>query len=321
MLKDNDKVITMTQDEVFKSVLQDKNCEDYLVDIISGITRIKKRYVKDNLVFKNTELAKDEVVEKGKITDLLVELRDNIINLEMNKKYYDGLFDKNDRYLDKLKDGLVMKGEKYGIQRKVIQINFDNFEIFDDRIIIKFKMMDKEKGLIRSDYLLSTDVEIYHVNLKRVKYMYYNKCNLSKLQKEFLIMTLDSLKELTKVTKGYKEMEEVTKKISKLTREEEMQGIYIKEEQEEFIRQKIRQYAASKGYEQGMLKGKEEGIKEGIKEGKKQGIKEGKKQGIKEGSKEKEYELIKKMLDVNIDIKLIQEITGLSSIEIEKLRQ
>ena len=308
MLKDNDKVITMTQDEVFKSVLQDKNCEDYLVDIISGITRIKKRYVKDNLVFKNTELAKDEVVEKGKITDLLVELRDNIINLEMNKKYYDGLFDKNDRYLDKLKDGLVMKGEKYGIQRKVIQINFDNFEIFDDRIIIKFKMMDKEKGLIRSDYLLSTDVEIYHVNLKRVKYMYYNKCNLSKLQKEFLIMTLDSLKELTKVTKGYKEMEEVTKKISKLTREEEMQGIYIKEEQEEFIRQKIRQYAASKGYEQGMLKGKEEGIKEGIKEGKKQGIKEGKKQGIKEGSKEKEYELI-------------QEITGLSSIEIEKLRQ
>lgn len=309
MLKDNDKVITMTQDAVFKSVLQDKNCEDYLVDIISGITRLKRRYVKDNLVFKNSELAKDEVVEKGKITDLLVELRDNIINLEMNKKYYDGLFDKNDRYLDKLKDGLVMKGEKYGIQRKVIQINFDNFEIFDDRIIIKFKMMDKEKGLIRSDYLLSTDVEIYHVNLKRVKYMYYNKCNLSKLQKEFLIMTLDSLKELTKVTKGYKEMEEVTKKISKLTREEEMQGIYIKEEQEEFIRQKIRQYAASKGYEQGMLKGKEEGKKQGIKE------------GIKEGSKEKEYELIKKMLDVNIDIKLIQEITGLSSIEIEKLRQ
>ena len=103
MIKNNDKVVTMTSDTVFKSVLQDRDCEDYLVDLISGITKIKREFIKQNLVFKNSELSKEELEEKGKVTDLLIELRDNIINLEMNKKYYDGLFDKNGRYVDKVK--------------------------------------------------------------------------------------------------------------------------------------------------------------------------------------------------------------------------
>ena len=305
MIKNEDRVITMASDTVFKSVLQDRSCEDYLVDIISGITKIKKEYIKNNLVFKNTELIKDEMVEKGKVTDLLIELKDNIINLEMNKKYYDGLFDKNDRYIDKIKSGIVMKGEKYGKQKKVMQINFDNFELFDERIIIKFKMMDVEKGLIRSDYLLNTDVEIYHVNLKKVSEMYYNKCNLSKFEKELLIMTLDSMEELTKVTRGDKEMEPVAKKISKLTKEEEMQGIYIKEEQEEFIRQKIREYAAAKGYEEGIEKG----------------IEKGRKEGTLNGALKKQKELVEKMLSEKLDLLLIQKITGLSIDELKKLKK
>lgn len=34
MLLEKNKVITMMSDVVFKSVLQDRSCEDYLVDII-----------------------------------------------------------------------------------------------------------------------------------------------------------------------------------------------------------------------------------------------------------------------------------------------
>ena len=44
----------MIYDEVFKSVLQDKESEGYLTDIISNITGIKKSYMKGNIVFKNT---------------------------------------------------------------------------------------------------------------------------------------------------------------------------------------------------------------------------------------------------------------------------
>ena len=131
--------------------------------------------------------------------------------------------------------------------------------------------------------------------------MYYNKCNLSKFEKELLIMTLDSMEELTKVTRGYNEMEPVAKKISKLTKEEEMQGIYIKEEQEEFIRQKIREYAAAKGYEEGIEKGRKE--------------------GTLNGALKKQKELVEKMLSEKLDLLLIKKITGLSIDELKKLKK
>lgn len=263
MIIEEEKIIPMTFDVVFKSVLQDKDSEEYLIDIISGITKIKKEYIKGKIVFKNNELVKDEVIEKGKTTDLIIELKDNIINLEMNKSYYDGLFDKNDRYIDKLKNGIVSMGEKYTKQKKIIQINFDNFEVFDERIVIRFRMMDTERGLIRSDYVYNSDVEIYHINLKRIRKKYYNKNELNKFEKELLIMTLDNEKELTEITKGCKEMEKVAKKISKISKEEELQGIYDIEEQEAFIRNRIRMHAARKGYDAGLEKGIEEGMKKG----------------------------------------------------------
>ena len=305
MLLNKDKIITMMSDEVFKSVLQDRSCEDYLVDIIEGITKINKDYIKRNLVFKNSELTKEEIEEKGKITDLLIELQGNIINLEMNKYYYDGLFNKNDRYVTKLKEGMINKKEKFAKEKKVIQINFNNFDMFDERVIIKFKMMDPERHLIRSEYMKVTDTEIYYINLKRVRQKYYNKDKLTKLEKELLIMTTDNKEELRKISKGCREMESVAKKISKLSKEEEMQGIYLKEEQEAFIRDQIRAYAMTDGYNDGM----EKGLKEGHKEGKHEGIIESKK------------EIAINMLNKNMDIKTISDVTGLSENEITNLKQ
>ena len=130
MLLNKDKVITMMSDAVFKSVLQDRSCEDYLVDIIGGITKINKDYIKRNLVFKNSELTKEEIEEKGKITDLLIELQDNIINLEMNNLYYDGLFEKNDIYQHSIINQTAKVGDSYTSIKRVIQINIDNFSKF-----------------------------------------------------------------------------------------------------------------------------------------------------------------------------------------------
>ena len=153
-----------------------------------------------------------------------------------------------------------------------------------------------------------TDTEIYYINLKRVRQKYYNKEELTKLEKELLIMTTDNKEELRKISRGCREMESVAKKISKLSKEEEMQGIYLKEEQEAFIRDQIRAYAMADGHAEGKAEGKKEGIKEGIKEGKNQGIIESKK------------EIAVNMLNKKMDIKTISDITGLSIDEIEKLK-
>lgn len=311
-------------DAVFKSVLQDKLSEGYLVDIISNITKIPKEKIKGNIKFRNSELSKNKVKEKGKVADLIIELQDKIINLEMNKSYYDGLFEKNDRYVNKIVDGNTRIGESYNGRRKVIQINFDNFEIFDERIVIKFRMMDDERGLIRSNYVYNTDVEIYHVNLKRIKEMYYNGTKLNTFERELLLMTLDNKEELKMVAKGNKNMEQVEKKISSLSEEEQMQGIYIKEEQDAWVKDMIMGYAARKGYDEGMEKGLKQGLKQGLEQGLeqglKQGINEGVEQGMEKGALNGKKQVAINMIKNNMDDNLILKLTGLSKEDIKNLK-
>lgn len=50
------KVIPMTYDYVFKSVLSEN--KEYLARILSNILNIDKDYILDNLVYKNTEHTK-----------------------------------------------------------------------------------------------------------------------------------------------------------------------------------------------------------------------------------------------------------------------
>lgn len=66
------KVIPMTYDYVFKSVLSEN--KEYLARILSNILNIDKEYILDNLVYKNTEHTKLSKKDKRKISDLIVEV-------------------------------------------------------------------------------------------------------------------------------------------------------------------------------------------------------------------------------------------------------
>ena len=321
--KENEKVIPMTFDPVFKTVLTSN--KDYLVDIISGITKLDKNYVKENIVFKNQELAKANIKERGKITDLIVDIKRNIINLEMNNNYYKALIEKNDNYMNKILleeiDNDMME-KNYDFKR-IIQINFDNYEVFDEREIIKFEMIDKERGIVRNKHLGIKDKEIYHINLKRIKEKYYNKGRLNKLEKELLLMVLESIKELEEVSKGSDTMEKVRKKISSLSMEEQLKGIYIKEEQDAWLAERRLEEAKADAIKEGLKEGLEQGHKEGLEEGRKegiqQGIEQGREEGINEGIKTTNINNSKKMLENNIDKEIISKVTGLNINEINNL--
>lgn len=66
------KVIPMTYDYVFKSVLSEN--KEYLARILSNILNIDKEYILDNLVYKNTEHTKLSKKDKRKISDLIAEV-------------------------------------------------------------------------------------------------------------------------------------------------------------------------------------------------------------------------------------------------------
>ena len=82
----------------------------------------------------------------------------------------------------------------------------------------------------RCDYIESDDPIIYHVNLSKIKDTYYNKDKLNTFERELALIILDDKKELNEVSEGDDVINKVNEKICKLSDDEILQGIYIKEE-------------------------------------------------------------------------------------------
>ena len=293
----NYKIIPMTNDRVFKSVLSSIEARDYLIDIISGITGLPKANLKKDMTFVDSEHRISSKNESKKISDLVVEVKDNVINLEMNNTYYKKLVDRNFEYIAKLKSNLI--GESYNKIRKVIQINFDNFNRYnDDRVVIKFEMRD-EKGIKEG-----VSLESYHVILPNVKEKYYNENNKDDLIGKLVIFVAERDEELQKLIDKHIELRPVGKKLVEISREEEARGIYDLEEHERRVRNSLIEDALEDGWNRGKKEGKEEGRIE----------------GIKEGIKENKLSVAKKLSEEGISLDIIKKVTNLSDDDIKALK-
>ncbi len=325
------EIIPAVYDPVFKALLTSEECRDYLADLINIVTKIPKEVIKDNVIIRNSEHMNRKAREKKKTSDLIVDVLNNRINLEMNKDYYEGLFSKNNAYQQKIAAEQFISGEDYIEEKKIIQINFDMFTKFDERVIIKFKIMDEERKLVENE-----NYEKYHVNLDKVKRIYYNeKKELTKEEKALLLLTMKDIKEIEKIVEGDDTMEKAKEKLVDLSEDEELVGMYDREIVERKVRNtmiksavnsavksakiKAEKKGLQKGLQKGIQKGIQKGLKEGIQQGLKEGIEQGVQQGLKEGEHQAKREMIKNMINNNIDLQTISLVSGLSEQQIEKL--
>ena len=278
-----DKVIPATFDPVFKALLTSEECREYLADLIHIVTKIPKKDIINNIVIKNSEHMNNNANEKRKISDLIVDVLNNRINLEMNKEYCKGLFSKNNAYQHKIASEQFLSGESYLEEKKIIQINFDMFTKFDERKIIKFMIMDTERHIIEDP-----NYEKYHVNLDLINKLYYNKNELSKEDRELLLLTMEDVRDIEKIVEDDDTMKKAKEKLVDLSEDTELVGMYDKE----IVDRKVNNTK--------LISAKNEGIKEGIDKTKK--------------------EMVINMLKENIDIKTISKVTGMSEKEILKLK-
>ena len=299
-LEKEGEVIPASFDEVFKEVM--RSCPNYLADLLNQILGLDKEMILENMIIQNTEHRISHLTEKRKRSDFLVEVQDHFINLEMNMEYYKGLYEKNEAYMRRLGSEMIGINEPYS-EKKIIQINFDCFEPFDERVIVKFQIMDVERHIVETE-----SYEKYHINLEKVKEKYYNineRKNLTKLERELLILVLDKKEEIKEISKGEKELMEVGKKIEDLSFDINMIGLYDEEEERRKVEAMKRKYHISQGLEQGLEKGIEQGLEK----------------GIEQGRKKSSLEIAKRMLQNKIDIKVIAECTGLSVNKLQTLRE
>ena len=117
--------------------------------------------------------------------------------------------------------------------------------------------------------------------------MYYNRVELSKLEKEILLLSEENIKTLEEISKGESYMEEAKDKLVHLTEDSQFIGLYDGEKMKEWENNSRLEYA--------------------------------KKQGREAGLKEEKIRIAKKLKDMGMDIKDISDATGLSIEEIQRL--
>ena len=275
-LRRKGEIVPATYDCIFKAIM--KKCPKYRADLTSRLTGIPKNLILNTYQEKNTEYVVDNALEKGKVSDVLFGLEGYIINYEFNNRNWDGLIERNDAYLGKVKNDVMSKVKSYASIPKIIQININNFYCFLSRDnLLEFKSRDKY-GIIESDKWGKL-----YINLKLIREKYKRGLNLSKLEKELLILTLTNVEEINRLAKGDEELMEVAKELKNLSYDIDTIGLYDEEEERKRI-------------ENTKLINAEE-----------------------KGAKEREKSIAKNLLKIGVPIKDIVKATGLSKKQVTML--
>ena len=279
----NNFVYEGTLDSVFKSIMG--GCLLYLGDLISKLTGLDKAFIIKNFKEQNVEYKIANALERKKVSDFIFKLPGYIINLECNRGYWDGLIERNDAYFCKIKGELLSKGEEYSKKIKVIQINFDIFDNFEECLgkenISKFYMKNDE------NIIETKTSEKIHIDMMKSYNKYLNGEELTKLDKELVILMLDDYLEIKKIAEGDDELMEVSKRLYELTDNIDNIGLYDPD------KRRKEEEALKIEYHSNIAR--------------------------EEGAKEKEKSIAKNLLNIGIPIKDIMRATGMNKKDIKLL--
>ena len=152
-------------------------------------------------------------------------------------------------------------------------------------------MMEEELKLAYED-----NKEIYVVDLEKIKNKCYNRLEMNEFEKALSLLVSRNKEEAKDLSRGNDMLEEVFNNMEELNMNEVFLGMYDEEEENKKMMNSMK------------LEGLEEGIEQGIE------------QGLKTGEKNKAIKIAKNMINKNIDINVISEVTGLSIEELENLK-
>ena len=268
------EVIPGTFDAVFKAVLTEE--KEVLAEIIELVIGIPKEEVIKNGVIINSEYVRENIIETDKKSDLLISIGNNVINLEMDRRYYSGSNKKNNKYIHKIVNHYNPKN--------TVQICFTSYKEGEElkggkKSIRKYMFQDSDGNV--EDYGL----EKYKIDLEYIENKYYNNDELTRREKIFLMFKESNREKLKEISKGDKIMDKIYKRLDKLSEDEALSLLYDEKEREEEKKQAEIEYA------------EEHGLNKGIKQ------------------------TAKNMLERNMNIDVVAEITGLSLEEVIKLKE
>ena len=279
-LKEKGEVLPASNDYIYKCIMTD--CLLFRADMTYRITGISKDLILKTYYEKNSEHTVSNAIEKGKRSDILFGVEGYVINYELNNKYSLALIRRNDNYLDKVKIDISNHMYTYERVPNAIQINLNNFNHLNKKNVIEvFKSRD-ENGVVEN-----VNWEKYHISFLQAYKKYKKGLELTKLEKELLILRLRKIEELERLAEGDEDLMEVVNKLKELSLNIDTIGLYDEAEEREKMMNSLRA--------------------------------EGEKEGIEKGAKEREKSIAKNLLKDGLPIPKVCEYTGLSKKQITML--
>ena len=297
--------LVFINDKVVKKILNSerRECREYLVRIISGVTGIDYKLLKDNIELITPEISGNANIINSTV-DSIFKSKKEYFNIEINYNNSQIVEIKNNVYLYNLILRQVKRKEDYNKVNPVIQININNYDKFKEGDFIYKSEMIETKYQKRRDKMIT----IYDINLEFLSSIDYNeikKGNRYNLAKLLYIFICNNEGILDYIYNGDEIMLEIKDEFKSTIKELDEMLYYDPEELKRMIAEEEYRDAIEEGREEGIKEGREEGIKEGIKEGK----------------LETQKEIVKNMIDNNLSDDLIMKSLNITFAELQKLKQ
>ena len=275
---------TCKNDRAFKEVFLNPNNSDLLKVLLEFILKIKI----DKLEIKKTELLSGNVNIKDKRLDVIVHTGNKKIEIEINSQYEKYLNPRNMAYICNTYQSHTLV--EYNQQTDIIQVNLTWGLGKNNEEMKIYKIMNEKGELYVKNFI------IYEINMDYYDKIWYSKNEEEIKKNQYMIMLDLDKKELKNMPKD-KIVDKYITNVTIVNDDPEFQK-YMSEEED---KKKIQNSLLSEAKEEGIEQGYTSGINDGI-------------------SKEK-VSIAKNMLNKNMSMEDISDITGLSIEEINKLRK
>ena len=302
MNKTQEKVIPLIQDFILYEILTDHNLKEYVSYIVSKIMNMAYDYVLKEMTVISPRHRISNKRSKRMISDIVLRIGNNIINIEGNKKYYKGLLERNHIYYSKLISNSLSINDSYKNTLAVTQINFNNFAVNKSRLVINEYLVMEKRNL---------DIELelfkkFHMNLDRIKKKCYNNNKkLTIFERYLAIMIIEEINMLKKIAKGNIVLKRVVERIMEINENyDEWVRVY------DVVEENNRMWRT-------IVANKEEEVIE--REKKKAEKKVQRVENKLHKAENNTIQIVKNLLKQNLDINLISEVTGMSVNKIKSL--
>ncbi len=268
-------------DGVFKAVFCNPKNKDLLKWLIEQCLEEKVEIVK----ILPPEIVKENIYVKNKTLDVLVKAGSKLVGIEINSGYYEGLHQRNASYIFAKYSEEAKAGEEYTKMSDIYQINVTKKLGKKYPPLSVYTLTD-----INTKINFVDNLKIFEYNLDKIAEACYNK---NEEKYKFIAMLDGDEKQLDKICEGDKNMEKFENEVKRLNDDPVFTEWISAEEDARKVTNTL------------ISNAKEDGIKK----------------GVKQGITETKINTAKKMLEKEMDINDICDITGLSKEEINHLKK